>query len=50
VDQRDNPTTEHRASDSEKPVPRAFLTGVGIFLPAIIVFVIALIVILVFVA
>lgn len=49
VNQRDQSTTDHRSSDPEKPVSRAFLTGAGIFLPAVIVFAIALVVILVIV-
>ncbi len=49
MDQRDQFTTEHRGSESEKPVPRAFLTAAGMFLPALIVFLIALVVVLVIV-
>jgi hypothetical protein len=46
VDQPEKPAPERRADDPEKPVPRAFLVGAGMFLPAVIVLAIALVVVL----
>ncbi len=50
MDQRNTPKTEELTDPSkEKPVPRAVVLGTGMFLPALIVFLIGLAIILFFV-